>query len=232
MQYFFSPEIGLDHVVLDGSERQHLLKSLRKQISDRIDVLDGNGSVFHCEISSIDKNKVLATIKHQKQHAPPSWQLHLAVAPTKVHGKMEWMLEKCTELGLAKITFIKCQRSVRPKVNVDRLRRIAISAMKQSGRFYLPIIEDLVPFPSFVTREGFARTRLIAHCEQTDRLPLDSNSDLSRVVLLIGPEGDFTENEIARARAANFAEITLGSARLRTETAGLHVTSILNFINQ
>jgi len=232
VQYFFSHEVGNDQILLKGSERRHLIKSLRKQVGDRIDVLDGKGSVFQCQISAIGRDQVLAEIKESHLNSSPNWMLHLAVAPTKIHGKMEWMVEKCTELGLARLTFIQCKRSVRPKVNLNRLNRIAISAMKQSGRFYLPKIEGPIPLQSLLSRDDLPDTRLIAHCEKREQAHMNEYSNLNQMMVLIGPEGDFTEEEITKAKAAKFTEITLGNARLRTETAGLYVTSVVNFINQ
>lgn len=160
------------------------------------------------------------------------WSLELAIVPTKNHSKIDWLVEKCTELGASKITFIKSHRSERPKINLQRLNRIAVSAMKQSGRAYLPSIEDLIGLTFFVRRSDLPQSKFIAHCEPGEKLEL---SDLKRgeeATILIGPEGDFTSEEVLSAKANGFRELSLGNDRLRTETAGIHVTSVVNFINQ
>ena len=231
MRYFYSDRISSAELILAESERKHLVKTLRKRVGDSVNVLDGKGSVYQCEVKEIHKDYVLGLILGESKHSRPLWSLHLAIAPTKNLSKMEWMTEKCTELGVDKITFLHCQRSERAKVNIGRLKRIAVSAMKQSGRFFLPQIENSVPYPSFVNN-SLPVFRYIAHCADGEKAPLQDVAKDENVVILIGPEGDFTKEELVLAKKANFKELSLGNTRLRTETAGIHVTSVINFINQ
>ncbi len=232
MHFFYATDIKEGRIAFDPLECQHLSRSLRKKIGDPIHVLDGEGVIYRAKITRIDPKYVEAQVLERHFQKKSAWALSLAVAPTKKSDKMEWMVEKCTELGVGKITFIACQRSERRKLNLGRLHKIAVSAMKQSGRVYLPILEDLTSMNQYMKQIRSADNKFIAHCGEGLKADLTTLPAAVPSVIVIGPEGDFTPEEIIQARQANFKEITLGKCRLRTETAAVHVTSVVNFLNQ
>ena len=158
--------------------------------------------------------------------------IHLVIAPTKSHDRIEWFVEKSIEIGVSRISFIKTDRTLRKKINIDRINRIALSAMKQSGQFYLPIVNNLDSFNNVVSKIS-EEQRFIAHLEDEKREKISDIYDKSNdCCILIGPEGDFTIEEIALAKKNNFKNITLGDSRLRTETAGVHAVSIVKILNE
>lgn len=220
-QLFYTPLIENGLARLDEEESRHLLTVLRRQLGDRLQLTDGRGFFYEAELAEAGKKYALARILHTTEGPRPSAALHVAIAPTKQIERYEWFLEKATEIGIQEITPLLCRRSERTTIRHDRLEKILVSAMKQSLQSRLPVLHPLTPFASFI-RACAAPQRLIAWCSDQ---PLPLLPDIVRpdtdTLILIGPEGDFSPDEVALAETAGFAGISLGPTRLRTETAGL-----------
>ncbi|MBC7426338.1 MAG: 16S rRNA (uracil(1498)-N(3))-methyltransferase [Bacteroidia bacterium] len=235
MQLFFSDNISSIEGRLTEDESRHCLSVLRKKTGDTIQVIDGKGFIYDCLISQ-DK-KICAFIVQQVHEIKPlrTSRIHLAIAPTKNADRIEWLLEKAIEAGLDEISFVHCVHSEKPRVNSERLKKIAVSAIKQSGQPYLPVINELRSFKEFIAAQQSASQKLIAHCNSEYlRTPLNNvlsgySKDTS-VTILIGPEGDFSDKEIMLANESKFQGISLGNSRLRTETAGLYSVMLANGI--
>ena len=227
MQLFYSYEISDDQIILNDQEAIHCGKVLRKSVGDQLNVLDGAGKRFTGVIADIKKSKVSLTdielVEESKvDYAKPA----IAVGLLKNNTRMEWLIEKAVEIGVREITLLSCKRSERSKVNIDRLNKIALSAMKQSKRLWLPRIVGPMKMEHYLKGvDGF--TCAIAHYapDHEDLFELS----LSQVAtILIGPEGDFTDDEVRQALAAGCKPVNLGTSRLRTETAGLVALTIMN----
>lgn len=228
-QLFFTQKIENGFALLDEEESRHLLTVLRRKAGDRLRITDGLGFFYEAELTETGKRHALARILTQTP-APPERpaRLHLAIAPVKQTERFEWFLEKATEIGVDEITPLLCRRSERDKIRTDRLEKILVSAMKQSLRARLPRLNELTPFKQFVAsaEEGL---KCIAWCADE---PLPHLRTLiapaQNTVIAIGPEGDFSPDEVALALKHGFAGVSLGEARLRTETAGLLAVSVAN----
>lgn len=228
MNVFYATHIETDRAFLEAAEAHHAVRVLRKQVGDELYWVDGRGYFYRGVIEKVGKNLVeLSILTKVLQEVEGEVKLHLAVAPTKNIARFEWLLEKAVEIGVRRITPLLCTHSERKRIRLDRLQKRLISAMKQSGRAYLPVLDDLMPFGKFVrhiaTNASEKGQKFIAHCRaQPNREPLQS---LYRVgedaIMLIGPEGDFSTEEIDVAVRFGFLPVTLGSARLRTETAAV-----------
>ena len=226
MQLFFS-EITDNRVNFSSDEKKHLTKVLRKKIGDEISVIDGKGYLYMARITSLEKNSSqVEIIKKEKKEKSHNYYLHIAIAPTKNINRFEWFLEKATEIGIDEITPIICQRSERKKININRCKRILISSIKQSLKYHLPKLNEPIDFNDFI-KEKLEGDKFIAHCLNKDKIKLDK-SIKNRCTVLIGPEGDFTENEINYALEKSFKATTLGNSRLRTETAGIIAVHSVN----
>lgn len=206
---------------LPEEESAHCIRVLRKKAGDKIEILNGLGLWFEAQIQNPNPKKCSGIILcvHQEE---PSPLVHLVVAPTKNMDRMEWLVEKGTELGCTRFSFISTKRTERSKINLERLQKIAIAAMKQSKRWHLPQIDELLPMETFLRLnvQGW-----VAHChEDLDRTHIEG--DLPPRVM-IGPEGDFTKEELQAVFEAGYRPITLGNARLRTETAALKAIMLL-----
>jgi len=232
MHIFYQPEIE-EQLFLSDEEAKHASRVLRLNIGDKILVYNGKGGIFTCEISSSRGKLVHISILEKKQlKRDREFWLHIAISPTKNINRFEWFLEKATEIGIDEITPILCERSERKIINNERLERILVSAIKQSKNPYLPQLNNLMPFSAFInsTKES---NRFIAHCNNQNLLNLKTaykiNSD---AIILIGPEGDFSLDEVNQAIKSNMQEINLGASRLRTETAGVVACHTINLLNQ
>jgi 16S rRNA (uracil1498-N3)-methyltransferase len=204
---------------------------MRKKIGDSVFVLDGNGCKYTAIIIRVDKN-ILLEVKHKNKVSKNRWKLHLIISPTKSHDRIDWLIEKATEIGVKKISFIQCSRTERKKINIDRIKRISISAIKQSGQFYIPEIMDINSYDQ-IFFDVCEDQRFIAHLEGGDKKHLASVYDKSKsCCILIGPEGDFTNDEINSAKENNFQSISLGKSTLRTETAGIFAVSVVNTLDE
>ncbi len=203
---------------LSEAESRHVCKVLRMKEGDVIGLLNGKGLFAEAVIASADPKKCTVELTARTQQDPPSYSIHIAIAPTKMNERMEWFVEKATELGITEITFLLAKNSERKAIKLDRFQNIAISAMKQSKRLFLPEINDLTKVETFVVNNpgGY-----IAHCYAGEKQSLPEIFDGSAPVL-IGPEGDFSVEEAQLAKNNGYREITLGENRLRTETAGLY----------
>ena len=226
MQLFYSSIIEKT-VNITSEENKHLVKVLRKNINDQIHLIDGKGYLYTGRIIKQDKNNSeVEIIKKEKKEKNHNYYLHIAISPTKNISRFEWFLEKATEIGIDEITPILSQRSERKKINIDRCERILISSIKQSLKFHLPKLNDPISYNDFI-KQKINGDKFIAHCLETKKEKL-SNSINKICTILIGPEGDFTEEEINLAKDHGYKPLSLGSSRLRTETAGVVATHSVN----
>lgn len=236
MQLFYTPHIEPHHrsFLLNEEESKHAIRVLRLQAGAVVHLIDGRGGLYKTEI--IDphpKRTSLRVLEVETGVDKPAYHLHIAVAPTKSIDRMEWFLEKATEVGIQEFTPIICVRSERKEVKVERLEKVAVAAMKQSLKAYLPKINAAIDFPKFLKQYGDTSGvhKGIAHCLDTEKKYISSFRAGEKYLFLIGPEGDFSEDEIRQATEHGFVPISLGKARLRTETAALAVcleTSLFN----
>ncbi|MBF4507408.1 16S rRNA (uracil(1498)-N(3))-methyltransferase [Flavobacterium sp. JLP] len=234
MQLFYNPDIDetTETFSFDKEESRHIIKVLRKKDSDILHVTNGLGLLFETEITLASDNKCIVEVLSITKSPEPKFRLHLAVAPTKMNDRFEWFLEKATEIGIQEITPIFCDRSERKVINLERFEKIILAAMKQSNETFLPKLNEAISFKEFVKQKNEG-LQLIAHCEETDKKSLkEVLKPNENVTLLIGPEGDFSEKEIALALENNFKPVTLGNTRLRTETAAVVACHSVVFFNE
>ncbi|WP_163410387.1 16S rRNA (uracil(1498)-N(3))-methyltransferase [Flavobacterium ajazii] len=234
MQLFFNPNIDetTESFSFDKEESRHIIKVLRKKDSDILHVTNGFGLLFETRITLASDNKCTVEVIAIKIAEKSKFHLHLAVAPTKMNDRFEWFLEKATEIGIQEITPVFCDRSERKVINKDRFEKIILSAMKQCNETFLPKLNEAISFKEFIQQQQNG-LQLIAHCEETEKKSLKQilkpNED---VTILIGPEGDFSEKEIALALENNYKPVTLGNTRLRTETAAVVACHSVVFFNE
>jgi 16S rRNA (uracil1498-N3)-methyltransferase len=234
MQLFYNPNIntGLTSFQFDKEESKHIIKVLRKKESDILFVTNGLGFLFKTEISLASDSKCTVKIISFEEKEQPKFHLHLAVAPTKMNDRYEWFLEKTTEIGIQEITPIICDHSERKIIKTERFAKIIESAMKQSNQFFLPKLNEPLLYSEFIKKE-FTGQKFIAHCEETDKKSLKNELQINTdVLVLIGPEGDFSVKEIQFALHNKFIPISLGESRLRTETAAMIACHTVNLINE
>jgi len=235
MQLFYTTGIDNGFCSLGEEESRHCAKVLRLKIGDEIDLTDGKGRLYHAALEEIHAGGCRAEIITATQVPPSPWHLHIALAPPKNPDRFEWFLEKATEIGIGEVTPLLCRRSERVSLKMQRLEKVMVSAIKQSLRAWLPVLNPPVGFSELVSSAHTSR-RYIAYCAT-------GNEDLlsglyvpgSDATILVGPEGDFTPEEAALAQAGGFVAVSLGRHRLRTETAGIvacHTISLLNDITK
>ena len=213
---------------LNPQESKHVVKVLRKRTGDTLFFTDGNGIIYTAEISIADTRKCqFKIIKEEKKEKNHLYSLHIAISPTKSNDRFEWFLEKSTELGIEEITPIICQRSERKKINFDRYNKILISAMKQSNTYHLPKLNECITYNKFIEQTSLA-DKYIAHCQDSEKVKIKDIIINNDVLILIGPEGDFTNTEIKKSLEKNYKEICLSKNRLRTETAGIAAVNTIN----
>jgi 16S rRNA (uracil1498-N3)-methyltransferase len=230
-QLFYATRIEGGLAFLDEEESRHLMTVLRRKVGDPVDITDGKGFFYATELADIGKKTVVARIISQKADTQKPNFLHIAIAPTKQMERFEWFLEKATEIGVHQITPLLCKRSERKEIRHDRLEKIVIAAMKQSLRVQLPIINPLTPMATFVKKTNEAQ-KFIAWCDYENPLQFKALlKDTSNAVILIGPEGDFSSDEVKLALDLGFQGVGLGTARLRTETAGVMAATIGALLN-
>lgn len=223
-QYFYHPDLSSSVATLSTEESEHCCRALRHKVGDQVLLTDGKGCAATAVILVDNPKACMVEINEvQEKNDRHKWHLHLAIAPTKNIDRIEWLVEKCVEMGIERITFIHCDNSERPRINLDRMNRIAVSALKQCQTTWLPAME-FVPFKEFLEKTAtWNADRYMAWCDDqnTRQFALESfkNED---IILLIGPEGDFSPAEVQLAREQGYAEVKLGNRRLRTETAGLY----------
>jgi len=231
MQIFYTPDISGIEYFLNEEESKHAIKVLRMNINDEILMIDGKGTLYKAVIADANPKKCrVIVIDTKPEFQKRNYKLHIAISPVKNPDRFEWFLEKATEIGIDEISPLLCDRTEKKNINIERYNRILESAMKQSINAYHPKINPLVKFNNFISA-CICENKIIATCEG-DRKSLRSvNIPGSEILILIGPEGDFTENEINIAKSNNFIPVSLGTGRFRTETAGLiacHTISLLN----
>ncbi|RYE23327.1 MAG: 16S rRNA (uracil(1498)-N(3))-methyltransferase [Sphingobacteriaceae bacterium] len=233
MYLFYAPDLNLADCFLNEEESRHCTKVLRLQKDNLIEVVDGKGSFYHAKISIPDAKKTrFVIIDTQLNFSQRNHYLHIAVAPTKNIERLEWFIEKATEIGIAEITPILCQHSERKIINHERLNKVITSAMKQSLKAYHPELNQLTSFTSFI-KANYDSQKWIAHCEDTEKVSIkEALLPQQKYLVLIGPEGDFSPQEIDMALKNGFQAITLGNSRLRTETAALEACFEVNFLNR
>lgn len=233
MYLFYCPDIVIKHT-LSEEESAHCVRVLRYTAGDEILITDGRGTTYTARITNPHPKhcdfEIIASEKQEKHHA---FHLHIAIAPTKNIERMEWAIEKCVEIGVDEMTPLLCRFSERKQLRTDRLEKIILSAAKQSLTPYLPVLHELTPYDSFVREQAkLNQQNFIAHCYKDEKRFLKDEMELSRdVLVLIGPEGDFSEKEVADALALGFVPVSLGNSRLRTETAAVvacHTAVLLN----
>lgn len=231
MQVFYTPDVKKITYILSKEESKHAIKVLRLKIGDEVCLIDGKGGLYYGIIDEADPNKcIIRIIEKIEQYGRKNYTIHLAIAPTKNINRFEWFLEKATELGIDEITPLLCTRSERKTIKTDRLEKIILSAMKQSIKAYMPKLNDMVDFKSFV-KQNSDRNGFIAHCLQNPKPSLKSQlADKQNFIVLIGPEGDFTSEEVKLATSYGYSEINLGKSRLRTETAGIVACHTINIM--
>ena len=235
MQLFCNPEIleTTKEIIFDKIESSHIVRVLRKKEGDILHITNGKGWLFDAKIVIANDKKCLASIiKTHIKPKPWNYYLHIAIAPTKMNDRMEWFIEKATEIGIDEITPIICSNSERRVVNLDRFEKIMQSAMKQSLKYTLPKLNEAQTFSAFIVQKMDGKI-CIAHCEEQEKNILKAIIKPSeKVTILIGPEGDFSSEEIKKALAKNYLPISLGESRLRTETAALVAVNLVSFINE
>ncbi|MCQ2313186.1 MAG: 16S rRNA (uracil(1498)-N(3))-methyltransferase [Paludibacteraceae bacterium] len=256
MYLFYTPDIATSHT-LSEEESQHCVRVLRYDRGDEILLTDGRGTTYTARITNPHpKHCEFEIISSQKQEPHHHFHLHIAIAPTKNIERLEWAIEKCTEIGVDEITPLLCRFSERKTLRLDRLEKIVLSAAKQSLTPYLPVVNDLTPFDDFIQNHSAKRSfsdavlqsagrscspqggLYIAHCYEQDKRELKDEitlhsklSTLNSITILIGPEGDFSEAEIDLALKNGYVPVSLGNSRLRTETAAVvacHTAILLN----
>jgi len=234
MQLFYNPDIQetTSAFTFDKEESKHIVKVLRKSVGNILKITNGKGWLFDAEITIADIKKCQVKISNAIKQPKKNYNLHLAVAPTKMNDRFEWFLEKATEIGIDSITPILCDHSERKVIKLERFEKIIQSAMKQSLQCYLPKLNGLTPFSFFVNKAHDGQL-YIAHCEETDKKSLkDEIQPKQDITILIGPEGDFSVKEIEMALHHNFIPVTLGNTRLRTETAAIAACHSVAFVNE
>ncbi len=232
MQLFYQPELDLSNPALPPDESRHCVQVLRRQVGDAITVVDGRGTYYEAVITEANAKRCSFVVEQTRREAVRPFRVHLAVAPTKNLDRTEWLVEKLVEVGVDQLSFIKCAHSERRVLKTERLMKKAVAAMKQAGRATLPVLDDLQPFATILTSFSQEEQRFIAYVNFSNPTSLKQAAQpRGSYVVLIGPEGGFSEAEVEQAKQAGFHGVSLGDYRLRTETAGLLAGITLNLIN-
>ena len=233
MHIFYTPELSGSQYTLDETESKHCVRVLRLEKGDQIILVDGRGGYFTAEITDPNPKRCsVKIIRSELNFGLRKFQVHMAIAPTKNIERIEWFLEKATEIGLDRVIPLLCRHSERKEIKAERLEKVMVSAMKQSLKAYLPRLDELTKFKDLIS-QPFDGQKFIAHCEEQHR---DLLKNLvvpnQNYLILIGPEGDFSSEEIEMALSAGFRPVSLGNSRLRTETAGLVACHTFNLLNE
>lgn len=233
MNLFYTPDMTGEYYTLNPEESKHCVRVLRFSEGEPVALVDGYGNWYNGVVDRADvKGCGVRILERKERYGQRPFHLHLGVAPTKNIDRVEWMLEKCTEMGIDEITMLNTEHSERKVVKEERLEKVIVAAMKQSLKAYLPKLNPMTDFRTFVNncRET---GKFIAHCHEGEKMRLDEvYRPGDDVVILIGPEGDFSEKEVVLSAEAGFVPVTLGNSRLRTETAGIVACHSINFLNK
>jgi 16S rRNA (uracil1498-N3)-methyltransferase len=234
MQIFYAPGITCNTWVLNEKESRHCIRVLRMTEGTPVKVIDGKGNLFEGVISNADQKKCEININNIiRDFEKRDYRLHIAISPVKNHERFEWFIEKSVEIGIDEITPLICKNTEKQRIKPERINNIIISAMKQSIKAGITILNEAASFEDFIKKEVPGK-KFIAHCGSTgERVKIDQGySKGDDAVILIGPEGDFSDNEINKATTAGFKPVHLGKSRLRTETAGIAACYSIYFLNQ
>ncbi len=236
MNLFYNPTISENDttITFDKEESRHIGAVLRKKEGAVLHVTNGLGNFFEAELTQVNPKLCIAKIISFEKQQPLPYTLHLAVAPTKLNDRYEWFLEKATEIGITEITPIYCDHSERQTIKPERYQKILQSGMKQSLKAYLPVLNNAIAYEDFInSEEKKIGIKCIAHCENSNKKSLKSIlQPKESVTILIGPEGDFSANEINKAKKAGFIPVSIGESRLRTETAAIVACHSVAFVNE
>lgn len=233
MHIFYTPDISGTTYTLDETESKHCIRVLRLEKGDEITLVDGRGGFYMARIDDPNpKRCTVAVVKSEQNYGERRFQVHIAIAPTKNIERIEWFLEKATEIGIKRVIPLLCRYSERKEIKNERLEKVMVSAMKQSLKAYLPQLDVLTKFKDLIN-QPFDGQKFIAHCEEQQR---DLLKNLlvpnQNYLILIGPEGDFSTDEIEMALNTGFRPVSLGESRLRTETAGVVACHTFNLLNE
>ena len=230
MNLFYQPGIIEGITYLDAEESRHAVRVLRMSEGDQLDLTDGKGFFYSAKIKKADSKKCEFEILDKIGIPKRNFYIHITIAPTKNADRIEWFVEKAIEIGVDEISFILCKNSERKAINMERIEKIAVSAMKQSQQAWLPKINSIIPFKEILASKE--DQRFIAYVDATNPNHLQSVAQKNKkYLMLIGPEGDFSKEELEQALQNGFEKVSLGPNRLRTETAGLAAVQILGLIN-
>ena len=235
MNIFYAPDITKDNYTFSETESKHIVRVLRLKSGELINIIDGKGSFYTAKIINENPKKCQVVVETiEKDYDKRDFNLSIAIAPTKNNDRFEWFCEKATEIGIDKIIPIISFQSERRNIKPDRFKKKIISAVKQSLKAYMPEFTELVKFKDLIEKD-FDGKKYIAHCNDAVK-KINHLKDLYKkgedVLVLIGPEGDFTPEEVEQAIENGFEEITISKSRLRTETAGIVTAEIINLINE
>jgi 16S rRNA (uracil1498-N3)-methyltransferase len=234
MQIFYAPDITGDTYTLDEKESKHLIRVLRMTKGESVKLIDGNGILYEGIISNPDQNKCSIDITGKiKDFEKRNYRLHIAISPLKNPERFEWFIEKSVEIGIDEITPLLCRNTEKPGIKSERLNNLIISAMKQSLKATKTILNEPTSFKDFINKDLMG-IRMIAHCDKSNERKNVSEvySKNDNSIILIGPEGDFTRDEVDSAVNRGFLPVHLGQSRLRTETAGIAACHSIYLINQ
>ncbi len=235
MHLFYTPDISSNTYSLNEEESKHAIRVLRLKVGDKIQLIDGVGGWYEAEIIDDNPKRCSVSIIETKMEVGKrNWNLHIAIAPTKNMDRLEWFVEKATEIGIDEISLLNCSNSERSIVKAERLQKVVVAAAKQSLKAYLPKINEMKDYKKFIAgTNDFKCQKFIAHCYKTSLTHLKTAySKEKNAMVLIGPEGDFSVEEVKYALENGFTEISLGVSRLRTETAALYACTALNILNE
>ncbi len=230
LPFFYSKECDgtQQKIVLDEETSKHAVQVLRMKVGEQLNLTDGKGNLLTCEITEANKKRCRIEVKATSNQQPASRKVSIAISLLKNANRFEWFLEKATEIGVSEIIPLLCERTEKEKFRYERMQGICISAMLQSQQVWLPLLHEPMDFNK-VVGEVFSGQKFIAHCTEGDKRSLHYHQTdrLTNCQILIGPEGDFTKNEIERALLNDFIPVALGETRLRAETAGIVAVALL-----
>ncbi|HWB62361.1 MAG TPA: RsmE family RNA methyltransferase [Chitinophagales bacterium] len=234
MNIFYCPDAILnEYVSLPVSEQDHVVKVLRKREGEELFVFDGKGKLFETRIESIGKKEItIHVVRLMEVDEPENPRLHIAIAPPKNMERFEWFAEKACEVGINEITPLICSHSERRELKPERIEKVLISACKQSKHFTLPKINPVTAYDSFIKNTNHTNQRYIAWCDEKSIHLKDAYHGGFDAVIVIGPEGDFTKEEVLLAEQNEFEPVSLGKSRLRLETAAVYATVVFNVANE
>lgn len=233
MQLFFTPNIIIGHFELPKDEARHAVQVLRKKQGDVLHFVDGKGGWYKGEITAITKRSCHVLVKQTKQEVKRvSYRLTMLVSPTKSNDRFEWFLEKATEIGVDVIVPLKCKRTERPRIRKDRYEKVLVSAMKQSLQAWLPELKDFQTLKEYMGKFDDNQQSFVAWCEEDQQNTLWGNYKAGQdVCIFIGPEGDFSKEEVQLIKNHGGKAVSLGKNRLRTETAAIFATQAISLLN-